>query len=141
MEETKTERIKALLLAVPSDHFEKLEKVLKQLGIKSSRASGVAEANQVLSRTDVPWLVFTDTELPDGNWETVLKLAAKTAAPPRVIVVSRVVDLKLYIETLTQGADDFIVPPFLLDDVAWVVQGAILHASAPVYHAKHAAVA
>jgi FixJ family two-component response regulator len=43
-----------------------------------------------------------------------------------VVVVSRLVDLDLYLDVLESGASDFIVPPFQASDVAYVVSGALL---------------
>ena len=42
-----------------------------------------------------------------------------------VIVVSRFVDIDLYLKALESGASDFIVPPFSAADVAYVVRTAI----------------
>jgi FixJ family two-component response regulator len=55
--------------------------------------------------------VFTETQLPDGNWDDVLSFAAGANAPVNVIVVSAHVDVALYIQTMEHGAFDFIVTP------------------------------
>lgn len=141
MDDLTREKIKALLLAAPSDHFEKLEGVLNRLGIKMVRAFRLAEAERFLVRTNTPWLIFTDTVLPDGDWKTVLGLAAKAPIPARVIVVSRFMDLNLYLESLDRGAEDFVMAPFTADEVAHVVRGAVLHESIAPQRETHAAVA
>jgi FixJ family two-component response regulator len=45
--------------------------------------------------------------------------------PVPVIVVSPFVDVDLYLDSMESGASDFIVPPFLCTDVAYVVMTAI----------------
>jgi FixJ family two-component response regulator len=52
-----------------------------------------------------------------------LPTAASAALP--VIVVSRVVDIDLYLTTLESGASDFIVPPFSAADLAYLLDTAI----------------
>jgi DNA-binding NtrC family response regulator len=135
------EKMKVLLLGNPSDHFEKLEGVLGRLGITMVRVYRLAEAERFLTRTNAPWLIFTDTMLADGDWTKALDLAARAPNTARVIVVSRLADDALYLDTLERGAEDFIVAPFAADDVAHAVRGAILHESIRPRPQQHAAVA
>ena len=69
-----------------------------------------------------PELVFTDTQLPDGTWSDVVRLAEGARAPVNVIVVSRLVDIPLYVRAIEQGAFDFITPPFESADLAYVIR-------------------
>jgi DNA-binding NtrC family response regulator len=69
-----------------------------------------------------PHLVFTDTTLSDGTWADVVALAARAHDPVDVIVVSRQMDQKLYIEAIERGAYDFITPPFAVSDLEHVVR-------------------
>ena len=66
-------------------------------------------------------MVLTDTSLTDGTWADVLDLAG--AVP--VVVVSRLVDIDLYLKVLDTGAADFIVPPVSPDDLAFVIKTAV----------------
>ncbi len=43
----------------------------------------------------------------------------------KVIVVSRLIDTKLYVETMADGAFDFIVPPITRDELAHVLACAV----------------
>ena len=72
-----------------------------------------------------PQLIFTEVDLSDGSWETVLALARKSSIPINVIVISRAVDVSLYIQVLEQGAYDFIVPPFEVSEIDHVVRNAL----------------
>jgi DNA-binding NtrC family response regulator len=75
----------------------------------------------VLREADPPHLVFTEALLPDGNWVDVIKLALEALKPVKVIVVSRLADIKLYVDTMVGGAFDFIVPPMTSDELAHVL--------------------
>ena len=79
----------------------------------------------MLRETDPPHLIFMEGLLPDGTWADVVKLALGVLKPVKVIVVSRLIDVKLYVETMTRGAFDFIVPPLTRDELAHVVACAV----------------
>ena len=74
------------------------------------RACNCAEASVVLERSAVPHIVFTDTKLPDGSWEHVLRMAQAAHEPVNAFVVSLVGNIVLYTEVMTRGAFDFITP-------------------------------
>ena len=54
-----------------------------------------------------------------------LPFARRMPSPVPVVVVSRYVDVDLYLDALEKGAWDYIVPPFRAADLAYVVNGAI----------------
>lgn len=102
---------------------------LKRLGLKSLRARSCREAKSALASLLPLALAFTDTELPDGGWRETVRFGIAAPSPVPVIVVSRVVDIRLYLETIERGAAEFIVPPFRDADIRYLVQGARLNAS------------
>jgi FixJ family two-component response regulator len=55
----------------------------------------------------------------------VLNLASLHGRAIPVIVVSRVVDIDLYLTTLESGASDFFVAPFSVGALAYLVDTAI----------------
>jgi FixJ family two-component response regulator len=67
-------------------------------------------------------LIFTDSQLPDGTWADVVRLAGNARTPTSVIVVSRLVDVRFYLDALENGAFDFIAPPFEPMELAHIVQ-------------------
>lgn len=101
-----------------------LRKVLNDAGIHVRTARSYAEAQVVLKSCNVPAVLFSDTALPDGTWADILALATEEGRHVPVVVVSRVVDINLYINALEKGASDFIVPPFYLQDISYVLKGA-----------------
>jgi DNA-binding NtrC family response regulator len=116
-----TAGVSALLLLSHADPLGELELALQELSVKTSLASSCREANRVLAAPNPPELIFTATELPDGNWVDVLRLAERACAPVNVIVVSRLADVRFYIEVIEAGAFDYIVPPFESTGLAHVV--------------------
>lgn len=82
------------------------------------------EAAQKLSQQRMPVTIFTDISLPDGDWKQVLRIAQEAPVPVQVIVVSRIVDVHLYLDVLDAGAFDFIVPPFRAADLDYILVNA-----------------
>ncbi len=117
--------ITALLVHNDDRPFDELQRRLKELSITSLRLRTFVEAKYFLKRLHHPALIFTDVTLPDGTWADVVE-AGKNATPPcPVIVVSRFVDLSLYLEASQKGAADFIVPPFATKDFELIIHSAV----------------
>jgi len=102
-----------------------LRKVLDEAGMHVCLAGSCAEVQTALKAFKAPAVVFSDAALPDGTWLDVLSLARQTRRRVPVIVVSRVVDINLYISVLENGASDFIVPPFYQQDISHVLRCAV----------------
>jgi DNA-binding response OmpR family regulator len=118
--ELAVEKIIAALVSDGGEPFEKLELALDSQGAKTYRARDSAEVLALLEQPDPPQMIFTGTNLSDGTWVDVLRLAARHLVP--VIVVSRRVDFGLYVDSLERGALDVIVPPFVGADLAHIVR-------------------
>jgi len=115
----------ALLVHNQAESFRALDQALLGQGIRTEHARSCSEASATLRRSCLPRLIFTDPNLTDGTWADVLTLARMHGRVIPVIVVSRLVDIDLYLRTLEGGATDFIVPPLSPADVAHVVKMAI----------------
>ena len=114
--------IVALLVHNQSEHMQALAMRLQHQGVRVHQVRTRQAAAHELKRANPPHLVFSDTALPDCNWTDIVQLAGRASQPVNVIVVTRVMDTKLYLETLEGGAFDFIVPPFASLDLAHVVR-------------------
>lgn len=105
-------------------HFA-LRNVLSTAGVRVRVARTCAEARAILESSSTPAALFSDATLPDGTWADILDLVAAGSRQVPVIVVSRVVDIGLYINVLEKGASDFIVPPFYHQDISHVLKCAV----------------
>ena len=114
--------ISALLLHELSDSLEPLKAALESQSVKTRWLRTCAEALPLLEEADPPHLVFTQPALPDGTWTDVVDLAVKAPRPVNVIVVARSADTGLYLETISGGAFDFVVPPLTDDELGHVVR-------------------
>ncbi len=120
-----TDQITALLVHQNSETLTILKAALERQGMRILQATSRAAAKRMLGGLDPAPLVFTDTNLPDGNWADILAIAEKAKRPVNVIVVARLVDTRFYVEAIETGAFDFIAPPFNSTDLAYVVRSAV----------------
>lgn len=127
------EMISALLVYDREDPFDALKPILKSQGIATQVARSCGEALFALWGKQPPYLVLTDVQLADGNWSDVISLAARCRTPVNVIVVSRQVDVKFYVEAIERGAFDFMTPPFEISDATHVIRNAAQNA----LHRRH----
>lgn len=121
-EENMQEALTALLVHSAEEPLAAVRKVLERLSVRTIRAQTCEEASRILQSRATPQLVFTDTVLPDGNWERLLDVTGKASEFVNVIVVSAAADISLYVEVVEQGAWDFMAPPFAEAEVAHVVR-------------------
>jgi len=119
------ERISALLISERPADFVGLRVMLESREIQVHTARSCGEAILRLWSSDPPHLVFTETQLADGTWADVLTMAEKSPLPVNVIVISRIVDISLYVQVLERGAFDFIVPPLEISELDHVLRCAV----------------
>jgi two-component system response regulator TctD len=114
-----------LLVHDEPDAFRGLEETLRFQDIRTHHAHHCAEARRLLKDPGGIDLVLTDVELADGTWKDVIRLARRHAQNTPVIVMSRVVSMRLYLDTQDGGAADFIVPPMAARDLAYALTTAM----------------
>jgi DNA-binding NtrC family response regulator len=119
------EKIRTVMIYDQGEPSEALKEILNRLGLEVRHIRSCREASRLFEQPNSAELVFTDTTLPDGTWEDILHLAQKTNLFLPVIVVSRIVDIDLYLKALESGAFDFVTPPFLSIDLANVTGSAM----------------
>lgn len=117
-----TKEILALVLHAPTESLGRLKLDLENQSIKVHCLGSLEEALPVLNGTKPPHLVFTGTTLPDGNWADVVKLAVEASKAVNVIVIARLANVGLYLETMGRGAFDFIVLPLTHPELVHVVR-------------------
>jgi DNA-binding NtrC family response regulator len=74
-------------------------------------AGGVEEAQRILAANDFD-VVITDQKMPDGEGLTVLAAAQEIDPTLPVILLTAVASIELAVESMRQGAFDFLTKPF-----------------------------
>ena len=103
-------RITALVVHEHGEHMARYEEFLRLQGAEVARARTCQEAAEAVHQDAPPLLVLTDTRLPDGGFQDILRLAAKAEAPVNVLVASKVGNITTYMEAMEGGAFDFLTP-------------------------------
>ncbi len=116
---------RALLVHRGDGAFEELRRALESLGLEAVRAYGCKDLQSRLQHDGAFVTVFTEATLPDGEYSDVCRIASQSAMSLPVIVVSPHVDMELYLDSMENGASDFIVPPFLNTEIAYVLMTAL----------------
>lgn len=119
-----------LLVHNEPDAFRGLEEMLNGQGIGTHRIRRCAGVPRVMKQPDSFDVVLTDVALADGTWKDVIRLVRKQAENTPVIVMSRVVSMRLYLDTQDGGAADFIVPPMAPRDLDYALTTA-MHRKTP----------
>ena len=78
---------------------------------RSSECSGVQEALKCLQARDFD-VVLTDQKMPDGDGLQVLAAAIESDPTISVVVITAFATVDLAVESMRQGAFDFITKPF-----------------------------
>jgi DNA-binding NtrC family response regulator len=89
-----------------------LRRKLVSQGVEVLDAASCQELRRALCAAHPPRVVLTGRKLPDGTWADILAVAAEAPRPTNVIVVTRLVDTRFYLDAIQAGAFDLIVPPF-----------------------------
>ena len=117
--------ITALLVHDRPEPMGFIQRALEAQDIRTHSVRTCREAHESLWGRQPPHLVLVDPRLPDGSWDDIIVSAAAAPSHANVIVVSDVVDMALYLESVQRGAFDFIVPPMSMPDFTYVVRSAV----------------
>jgi len=72
-------------------------------------------------------VVISEYDLSVGSWRDVLTMMSATAAPPSLLISSRLADERKWSEILNLGAFDLLIKPFVAEEVCRVVNAAWRH--------------
>jgi len=100
-----------LFVGIAEDDGLSLDKIFVRSDWQSRGVESCHEALDFLDQNRIP-VVLTGLELPDGSWRELLNGMARLAAPPNLIVSSRLADACLWAEVLNLGGYDLLVTPF-----------------------------
>ncbi len=97
-----------------------LQRMFDDANWKLFTAHTYQEGMAQLSRELIP-VVLCECQLPDGNWKDVLSRLAPMLEPPRLIVVSRHADERLWTDVLSLGGFDLLATPFREVEVGYAI--------------------
>jgi DNA-binding NtrC family response regulator len=110
--ELHTEGAVAILLIGPLDSRRRtLRHILAAPQWDLREAATYGEAVGVLNDPGIA-VIICDTEIGEGDWQTLLANIQSRAHPPNLIVSSRLADERLWAEVLNLGGYDVLVQPF-----------------------------
>jgi DNA-binding NtrC family response regulator len=89
---------------------------LRQDGHALTEASGCTEAKELLAQGEFD-VVLTDQKMPDGSGLDILRAVQEDDATTSVIFLTAVGTLELAVESMRQGALDFLTKPFVPEAV------------------------
>jgi len=117
-----TERLSAVLVRDEAGPLAELSKVLEEMLIETRSVRSTRELARLLRDGSPTSVIFTGLVLADGTWRDVIRILAELPDPPCLIVVSPSIDIPAYLDALESGACDFITPPFVACDVAYLIK-------------------
>lgn len=99
------EKLATLMARLLSEHLYSVDAV-----------AGIEEARAALALVDYD-LVLLDLSLPDGDGSEILRSLRREGQTTRILVATAQADVVQRVETLNDGADDYLVKPFSLDEL------------------------
>ena len=118
----------ALIAIGDDDDRDSLSRIVAECGLEPVPCTNLREARSLLASQPIH-LVFCQDNLPGGGCFDLLRATLASAHAPPVIVCSRVVDMRLYLDVMEAGACDYMVSPYQKRDVQWLAEGALLKAA------------
>jgi putative nucleotidyltransferase with HDIG domain len=101
-----------------------LERKLVELGYACESSKNGREALNLLARRKFD-LVLADVLMPEMEGETLLKEALRISPDIAVILVTSIVNIEVAVDSLKDGAYDYITKPFSLEEVSISVSRAL----------------
>jgi CheY-like chemotaxis protein len=121
-----TEDLPRIILVSGDDTLmPELSRVLDPCPLEIRTLKSCLEAAHEIGCRTTADIIFTGVQLSDGDWRQVLQMARRSPARAEVILVSRFVDVGLYLDALEAGAFDFVVPPFHTVELGYIIVNAI----------------
>lgn len=109
-------------LVVDSDEHasRELAYLLDRLGVQVKVARRLTEASALLSRGDVPGVVFCSATLEDGEWCELCRSVPSLVG--HIVVTTRLPNMREYLRAMDEGARDYIARPFALREIERIVR-------------------
>ncbi len=119
-------RFCALIVDDEEDSRDNLRHILEKVGIKvTTAADGCQALEKLRSPAAAPSVVLLDVRMPGMNGVEVLKKIRETDASLPVILITAYADIRQAVETMRDGAYDYIAKPFDNQEVAKITLRAL----------------
>jgi two-component system response regulator PilR (NtrC family) len=115
----------AILFISPSaDDARAVSEMLSRVEIPMRHAPDLSRARQMLAVENFG-AVLTESRLPDGSWEDVVRLVERTRRRLAVVVTDRFADARFWADVLEFGAYDLLPKPFSSGEVQRILANAV----------------
>jgi DNA-binding response OmpR family regulator len=109
----------ALLVSPDPEDRAMLEPMFRGRNWRLGVVETLLAALEFLRRAAVP-LVIAERDLVLGSWKELLQETQNLPRAPRLVVISRMADERLWSEVLNLGAHDVLAKPLRESEVLWV---------------------
>jgi two-component system response regulator AtoC len=118
--------VKPRILVVEDDSLtaDSVARVLSRQGYDTAVVSNGADARKILEESAVH-LILLDIRLPDMNGLDLLRAAREVEPDIPAIVMTAYTDVKVAVDAMKAGADDYLQKPFELDELKVIVARAL----------------
>ena len=115
--------MKSTMLIVEDDKglLPSLERSFTRRGYEVFGVSTVSEATKLLKQRGID-LVLLDIQLPDGSGLDVLTMTRNIDNETVVVMMTAFPEVKTAVEAMKQGASDFVIKPFDLEELHLTVE-------------------
>ena len=109
------------LVVDPDEHaLRELSYLLDRLGVRVEVAKRLNEVRALLSRGDLPGVVFCSAKLEDGEWCELCQEVPSLVG--HIVVTTRLPNMREYLRAMDEGARDYIARPFALREIERIVR-------------------
>lgn len=117
-----------ILAVIPDPNIRKsIAEVIGEIGVGVTAVSSLCEAREILGRERAA-LVICSAHLSDGTFQELLSLAPRLFAG-MVILCSENCSSGVRIDALELGVIDYVSYPLPLEELQWVIRGAMTRSS------------
>lgn len=109
----------ALLVSPDPDDRAVLEPIFRVRNWRLRAVEALPAALEFLRQAAVP-LVIAERDLVLGSWRDLLRETQNLSRIPRLVVISRMADERLWSEVLNLGGHDVLAKPLRESEVFWV---------------------
>jgi DNA-binding response OmpR family regulator len=109
---------------------ELMARLLSENRFTADVVSTVEEARAADQLVDYD-LILLDLSLPDGDGRDVLRSLRRAGYPSRILVITARAEVVERVATLNDGADDYLVKPFSLDELLARIRALLRRPSEP----------